>query len=138
MNKITLLLSVSLFSTHALSKDIDCGVVAEVAKSISIEEFYFGNNLSVVNIPSGPIISIWAIDEENRIIENGLSTEYLLRIGSGDIDEIPKVFRVRSKENIVLPDNPRDSITLNDGYMKINLVKRGTDLRCNALIFKYF
>ena len=42
----------------------DCEIHFESVNSISVNEFYFGRQLAVVNIAKGPTVSVWGIDTE--------------------------------------------------------------------------
>ncbi len=80
MKKSIFLLLLSIFSNVSNSKEIDCGIAPEVATSITLEEFYFGFNAGVINLPNGLNISIWAIDKENPIKNNGRIIRMIFRI----------------------------------------------------------
>lgn len=133
MKKLTFLLFFSVFSNAGISKEIDCGIVQEVASSITIEEFYFGHHIEVVNIHNGPTVSLWGFDEESSISKDGLLTNYLISVGYGDIAEKPMVFRIKSSAKLNFNRKPADSIAFGENSLKIALLNAGNGLKCNYI-----
>lgn len=124
-----LLLFISVFSNVSISKEIDCGIVSEVATSITVEEFYFGFNAGVINLSNGLNISIWDIDKENPVKNNGKITNYLISVGEGDIAEKPVVFRIKSSEMLNFDIKNTESILLDNEKLKIRF-SNSTNEQC--------
>lgn len=131
MNKFTVLLFISIFSGGSMSKGIDCEISSEAASSITLEEFYFGYHIEVINIYKGPTVSMWGVDKENPTPKDGPKTIYLISVGYGDIAERPLVFRIKSSKNIAFNLKPAESISFDNGYLKIALMDTEVGLVCN-------
>lgn len=129
MKKSIFLLLLSIFPNVSISKEIDCGIAPEVATSITLEEFYFGFNAGVINLPNGLNISIWEIDKENPIKNNGIITNYLISTGEGDIAEKPVVFRIKSSEILNFDTQNNESISLDNEELKIRF-SNSTNEQC--------
>lgn len=133
MKKLTFLLFFSVFSNEIISKEMDCGIVYEVASSITVEEFYFGHNIEVINIHNGPTVSLWGVDEEGSISKDRLLTNYLISVGYGDIAEKPMVFRIKSSTKLSFNRRLTDSIVFGEDSLKITLLNPGNGLKCNRI-----
>lgn len=129
MKKSIFLLLLSIFPNVSISKEIDCGIVSEVATSITLDEFYFGFNSEVINLPNGLNISIWEIDKENPIKNNEKTTNYLISIGKGDIAEKPVVFRIKSSKILNFDLQNTESVLLDNEKLKIRF-SNSTNEQC--------
>jgi hypothetical protein len=129
MKKSIFLLFLSIFPNVSLSKEIDCDIVSEIATSITLEEFYFGFHAGVINLPNGLNISIWGIDKENPINNNGQTTNYLISVGEGDIAEKPVVFRIKSSEMLNFDIKNTESILFDNDKLNIKFLNR-TNEQC--------
>jgi hypothetical protein len=129
MKKSIFLLLLSIFPNVSISKEIECGIVSEVATSITLDEFYFGFNAGIIHLPNGLNISIWEIDKENPIKNNGKITNYLISIGEGDIAEKPVIFRIKSSEILNFDLQNNESISLDNEKLKIRF-SNSTNEQC--------
>jgi hypothetical protein len=134
MKQITFLLFFSVFSNVSNSKEIDCGIISEAATSITVEEFYFGHHIEVVNISNGPTVSLWGGDEENNISKDSFLTNYLISVGYGDIAEKPMVFRIKSSKKLGFKGGLAKSIVFNEDSLKITLMNEGNGLMCDHFL----
>jgi hypothetical protein len=133
MKKSIFLLLLSIFPNVSISKEIDCGIAPEVATSITLEEFYFGFNAGIIHLPNGLNISIWEIDKENPIKNNGKITNYLISIGEGDIAEKPVIFRIKSSEMLNFDIQNTESVLLDNEKLKIKF-SNSTNEQCTGTI----
>lgn len=134
MKQIIFLLFLSVFSNVIISKEIDCEIIVEAATSITLEEFYFGHHIEVLNISNGPTISLWGANQENRNPNKILSTNYLISVGYGDIAEKPLVYRINSSKQLGFKGGLAKSVIFDGKSLKIELTNENNGLTCNHFI----
>lgn len=108
----------------------DCEIYFESVNSINLNEFYFGRQLTVVNIAKGPTVSVWWIDTELAGGSAGLQTKYLISVGNGDIAEEPRVFRIQSAQNLSFHTNTANSLVFRDGLLQVSLLNKQSGQIC--------
>lgn len=122
-----------LFSSTAMAATIDCGLRAQQATSISVDEFYFGFSAQVIQLLQGPTVSFWGIDPENPVTNAAGITQYLLSVGQGDIAEKPRVYRVSTVTPRRFAATP--TVALTDDVLTLQFIDAASGERCNGLTF---
>lgn len=132
MNPLSWLCGYVLFSSVATAATIDCGLRAQQATSISVDEFYVGFSAQVIQLSQGPTVSFWGIDPENPVTNAAGITQYLLSVGQGDIAEKPRVYRISTATPRRFNSTP--AVALTDARLTLRFIDAASGEHCNDLV----